>query len=298
MMKKIKLFIAAIFVISNFAFADDLTDSTNNNSSVDETDWREFVSIMKIQRVPRIDVIYGFVNPNYHKDKFSSDFSMTNNAEVRLGFENVRNYRNSEQIFKYNHESFFIGNTREISSNKSQNDIENIQLEAWRFGFGGSSGYGYNLGAMKLALGNYNGINWTKFDFLDKPENLTDRRNLERIGDSFRFGTQTEANITFKFTDNIGISGSYQRAVVFPRHLFWYWAGSEIVRGIGSGLLDKFIKEVGKSSPAAIPVVSFVLENAFNYGFYELRQKNMNWPIDTEPPLAFDSFTIGLSFSF
>ena len=46
------------------------------------------------------------------------------------------------------------------------------------------------------------------------------------------------------------------------------------------------------------PSLSFVLQNALNYGFYELRQKNMNWPIETVAPLAFDSFNIGISLSF
>jgi hypothetical protein len=299
-MKKLLGIIIMLTFTTGFAYSVDLVDSTNMEGRgmfAENGEWTEMFSF-KMERNPRIDLIYGFTSPNYHKDYYSGEFSATNIAELRLGFESFEQYKNSENVFKFNHETFFIGKIQEISTTSDDNNGK-VRTEAWRFGFGRNNGYGYNIGSsMKVALGASNGLSWTKFDFLDNPESPADQKRLDYIGDSFRFGTQTEANITVKFSDNIGISGSYERAVVFPRHLFWYWAGSEIVRGIGSGLLGTFVKEVGKASPEALPIVNFVLQNALNYGFYELRQKNMNWPIETAAPFAFDSFNIGLSVSF
>jgi hypothetical protein len=63
-------------------------------------------------------------------------------------------------------------------------------------------------------------------------------------------------------------------------------------------LLDTFINEVFKSSPAAGPIVNFVLKNALAYGIYELRQEKMNWPFSSEAPLAFDQFKVGVTFIF
>ena len=80
--------------------------------------------------------------------------------------------------------------------------------------------------------------------------------------------------------------------------MFWYWTASELVKGATTGLLGTFINEVGKASPSAVPVVNFVLQNALNYGFYELRQKHMNWPVHTEAPLIFDTFKIGVNVNF
>ena len=299
-MKKLLGILMMLTLTTGFAYSVDLVDSTNiegREMFAENGEWAEMFSF-KMERNPRIDIVYGFTTPKYHKDDYNGEFSGTNNAELRLGFENIKKYNNSENVFKFNHESFFLGKLQELSSTSDENNYK-VAVEAWRFGFGSNNGYGYNIGSsMKVALGASNAIGWTKFDFLDTTVIPEDQKRLDYIGDSFRFGTQTEANITVKLGDNIGISGSYERAVVFPRTLFWYWAGSEIVRGIGSGLISSFVNEVGKASPEALPVVNFILQNALNYGFYELRQKNMNWPIETVAPFAFDSFNVGLSVSF
>jgi hypothetical protein len=96
----------------------------------------------------------------------------------------------------------------------------------------------------------------------------------------------------------IVLEAGYERAIVFERHLFWKWAGSGIIELAANGLLDVFIKEVFKSSPAAGPIVFFVLKSALGYGLYELRQDKMNWPFPSAPPIAFDNIKFGVTFVF
>ncbi|HSL88694.1 MAG TPA: hypothetical protein VK870_05295, partial [Ignavibacteriaceae bacterium] len=116
--------------------------------------------------------------------------------------------------------------------------------------------------------------------------------------ESFRFGTSGEGGLRIQFIDNIAIEAGYERAIVFQRHLFWKWAGSTVIEGTAQGLLDTFINEVFKSSPAAGPIVNFLLKNALAYGIYELRQEKMNWPFSSEAPLTFDQFKVGVTFVF
>jgi len=80
--------------------------------------------------------------------------------------------------------------------------------------------------------------------------------------------------------------------------LFWKWAGSAVIEEVANGLLDVFIKEIFRSSPAAGPIVNFLLKNGLSYGIYELRQEKMNWPFSSAPPLAFDSFRFGITFTW
>jgi hypothetical protein len=96
----------------------------------------------------------------------------------------------------------------------------------------------------------------------------------------------------------IVLEAGYERAVVFERHLFWKWAGSGIIELAANGLLDVFIKEIFKSSPAAGPIVFAVLKSALGYGIYELRQDKMNWPFTSASPIAFDNIKFGVTFIF
>ena len=85
---------------------------------------------------------------------------------------------------------------------------------------------------------------------------------------------------------------------VFPGFKIWYWLLST---GIDRGALmaiDVFVDEVEDASPFAAPIVRFLLEGALQYGFYELRNEEVNWPFETEAPLAYDLFKIGLTTRF
>jgi len=295
-----RIFILLSFVTLLPVFANE-GDSTNSDDDLKfrfRDDWTEIIVWGKYSQ-PRIDLNYGFSNPIYHENVYSGDFSATNLMEIKLGYEIIKKYKNSESVSKYSFNNLFVSNIREVNTKRNDNELEKIRVEAWRFGFNDANGFAYQLGSgMKFALGTSNGIGWTRLEFLDTAVSPTDQASLDYFGDALRFGTQTEANINIKFSENIGLGASYERAVIFPRHMFWYWTASEIVKGAGNGLITTFVNEIGKSSPSAAPIVYFVLQNAFNYGFYELRQKHMNWPVHTEPPMMFDSFKVGLSLNF
>ena len=94
------------------------------------------------------------------------------------------------------------------------------------------------------------------------------------------------------------MEAGFERSIVFERHLFWKWAGSSIIELIAHGLLDAFINKILDSSPAAGPIVSFLLKSALGWGIYELKQDKMNWPFTSEPPIAFDNIKFGVTFVF
>jgi hypothetical protein len=219
--------------------------------------------------------------------------------EIKLGFEISKPLNSSDFIYKYSHSNFSISNTKEYSTKNENLKNNEVKTEAFKFAINSADGYGYRLGSnISLGLGTSGGLVWTKLDFQNPASNPQDQAALDYFGDDIRFGTQTESQINIKFGNHIGLNAAYERSVVFPRTMFWYWAGSEITKGAASGLLNMFIKEIGKSSPEALPVVNIVLNSALNYGFYELRKQNMNWPIDTEAPFLFDSFKIGINANF
>jgi len=130
----------------------------------------------------------------------------------------------------------------------------------------------------------------------DTPLNADDKNTTDLFNKTFRFGSSTEGGIKFQLLKDISIDAGYQRSLIFPRHVFWAWVGSEVVEVAGHWALDRFINEVMRSSPYAGPVVNFVLKNALSYGIYQLRHNEMNWPFNTAAPLSYDQFKFGITF--
>jgi hypothetical protein len=125
-----------------------------------------------------------------------------------------------------------------------------------------------------------------------------DDNTLKLFNDSFRFGTMTEGGIRIRFIPLISVNAGYERAIVFPRHLFWKHVGSMAIEWAGIGAIDFFVREVMDESPAAGPIISFILKNGLSYGMYQLRREKMNWPFDSAEPLTLDTWRFGLTFTF
>jgi len=107
-----------------------------------------------------------------------------------------------------------------------------------------------------------------------------------------------EGGVKLRLVPLVIIDVGFERAIVFRRHLFWKWVGSVALEGMANWGMDAFIDRVLQSSPAAVPVVSFVLKNALSYGVYQLRKDTMNYPFDSEAPLFLDTFKFGATFVF
>ena len=71
-----------------------------------------------------------------------------------------------------------------------------------------------------------------------------------------------------------------------------------MLEGIGYVSIDYFVNEVMDSTPAAAPIINFLLKNGFAYGVYLLEREKMNWPFETETPLTMETFKVGLTFTF
>lgn len=306
-MNKIKLlFVITISFLSTNSFSQlDSTDSAEDwewhwawQDWDDIEDWELDFGFHNTR--PAISLNYGLAKMN-RKD-LQTEFVDPNLLELKLGYiKNIKAWR-TDYIIKHTYKYLFLSNE---SNQLAGTNLKGAEVESnmWRFGFGSSSGYGYKLGE-NSAIIPYNSysLNWSNIDFkypnilTFAPDAEVDILNL--YDESFRFGTSSEGGLRIKVIDNLILDAGYERSIVFQRHLFWKWAGSAIIEGIGQSLLDGFISEVFESSPAAGPIVNFLLKNGLAYGMYELRQKKMNWPFSSEAPIAFDQFKFGVTVVF
>ncbi|HEX9253705.1 MAG TPA: hypothetical protein VF870_15775 [Ignavibacteriaceae bacterium] len=267
----------------------------------DMDDWENWVVDYGFKKSrPAISLQYGLAEMS--RTDIQSQFVDPALLELKLGYIKERSAWQTDNIIKHSYKYLYLSNESNKLAGKEATGTE-IESDMWRFGVGWSSGYGYKLGENAAIIPYYSyTLNWSNINFMDSdvltlvPDPDVEKLNL--YDESFRFGTSAEGGVRVKLIENLMLDAGYERSIVFQRHLFWKWAGSALIEVAAQGLLDSFINEVFKSSPAAGPVVNFLLKNALAYGIYELRQEKMNWPFPSEPPIAYDQFKFGMTFVF
>lgn len=251
-------------------------------------------SLLEIYHSPTISLCYG-LSKNRLKG-LDRSFADPGLAEIRLGFSSKEPEYDPENIFKYEFVYFSVTNiATDLGGESNYNDI---QTDLWRLGLGREDGYGYAWGKSSITLYNSSGIGWSELKVEDDELFPSDSALLSLWDDSFRFGIRREGGLKIQFIPVMSLDAGYERAIVFSRFVFWEALFSMALEDGTQFLLDKFIDQIGDSSPYALPVVSFFLKNGLSYAAYELRKDKMNWPFDSAPPLCSDSFKFGLTFVF
>lgn len=303
-MSTLKLLLSLIIFLGIHSYSQEESDSLTTHEDEecvsDKEDWYEFDfdwerNGFALKGSPSISLSYGQSEIN-HKN-FTKGFADPKLIELKLGYTTLRPSKYSEDILRYKYNNAFLSNYFTKSSGDNSTN-KKIEMDIWRFGFGWAAGYGYELGEASIIPFHSTSMSWSRVKFKDALLDSIDANIAERYNESFRFGTGAEAGIRVQIIPLISIDASYERSIVFERHLFWKWAGSGILEVAAQGMLDHFIKKIGKSSPAALPIISFVLKSALSYGIYELRQEKMNWPFGSASPLSFDQWKVGVTFSF
>jgi len=260
-------------------------DDTNYNFDID----------FHLHGNPTIEMNYGWSNASLNL--FTGKFNKANLAELKLGYTNEHSLSNSESIMKYHNNYFGLSN---ISYKLAKTSVaSNYNSDIWRFAAGWDNGYGYKPG-QKSAIIFYNGGAFTLSNLKTNSvyQNAADSFYLNPFTDGFRFGQKTEGGIKFQIIPQLVFNAGFERMEVYPKLLFWKWAGSAIIEVASQAMLDEFIDKIVDSTPMAAPVISFLLKNGLSYGIYELRKEKMNWPFKTAAPLLADSYKFGVTFIF
>jgi hypothetical protein len=292
-----KKFTLLLFVI--FLFISVSGFSQNKKSNFDWEDWEDWDDNLfdwMDESRPLVELNYG-IGTLKHNDLIGQ-FNEVGELDFKLGYSTIDVFMD-EYILEHS-EKFFFGT---LMANRLHYDLKNLpqdnyNSELLRFGGGRTSGYGYLAGAVSILPYTQSGFVWTKLKEVDPADNTTDQSIMDLYFDTFRFGELGQAGLKLQFGSMVALNSGYEFSVVYSRHLFWYWLGSFALEKGGMALLDRFIDEILDGTPAAGPVLNWILKNAYSYGWFWLRKENMNWPFDTAPPLTYESFKIGLSFTF
>ena len=297
-MKNIYLILITSIIILTPTFLT-AQDSTKTKEDEWAWDWEwddvdEWVSWST--KKPTTSLNYGL--SNISRDDVQESFADNALIELKLGYTSSKTTSYADYIEKLNYNYAFL-NYNSTSLAGGTNDTSEIETKNWQFGLGWSKGYGYKIGSQSAIIPYYSStLSFTEIDFQNDSLNTNDEDIMNRYNGTFRFGSSSEFGVRGQITNLLILEAGYETAAVFEGWLFWKWAGSAVIEVAANGVLDVFIKEVFKSSPAAGPIVFFVLKGALGYGLYELRKGEMNWPFPSAPPVTMDNFKFGMTFTF
>jgi hypothetical protein len=245
-----------------------------------------------------LELSYGIGYPN--QIDFKNEFAPIGNWEMKIGRSEIDKYskKNVELSERYLFFSYLNSTIQSQEITESE-----IQTRSYRFGIGSTDGLGY-YGGSGFSVTPYVGqaFVWTQLDDFSsslKPEEgdttSSDFNILNRYWGTYRFGDRVLYGIKTEISSKVQLDLYYETAVVYPRHLFWNWSGSFILAEAGYGLLSHFLDDYTEQQETFGPVINFVVKSLYLYGYYVLRESDMNWPFNTEAPLRYQILNFGVS---
>jgi hypothetical protein len=291
---RIKLFIILI-LLSSFSFSDLFAQKFNKKFG--NKKFRVNIEFDDDTR-PLMEFNYGLTEVR-HKS-FSDDFAKVGNAEIKLGRRYLENFED-EGITEMKDEFLFFGIN---SLDLKDKNAEGLGFEMINFGFGMKEGLGYEFGIVNVTPYFGGSFTWNKLNMKEFPDTSlglvqqNDLKILDRYNKTFKFGQRVEGGLSIGLNKTLFVDASYQANVVFPKVMTWKHLGSLMIEVIGIGLADSFVEEVRDASPVAAPIINFLLKNGVAYGFYMLQKDKMNYPFNSETPLTYETFKVGVTFVF
>ncbi len=243
---------------------------------------------------PYFEFSYGHAQPM--QKLFEAELAPIGSYEAKIGYSHISPFK--KNILGMD-ERYLFGSYYNPDINYIDSDPTGVTTEAIRFGFGNRLGYGYDLGAVELLPYNQIQYIWTKFDPVDSTGiSKNDQEILDRYAGAYRFGHSGEAGVKLQIAKSFAITGSYEFAVIYPRHIFWPWLGSHIIQDAALGIVSVFSEDIVNASPIFGPIMYFLLKNGVMYAFYQGYRDKMNWPFESETPMTIETFKIGASLTF
>ncbi len=259
-------------------------------------DYYDDAPIFFPEKKPTVSVAFGTQGSIYTAPNTPITFTY---FDASLGYINEQIPFAQNNVFKYGHQYLFLSNQTNVDISLNFNALRGIGSDVWRVGLGSRQGYGYRSGQFSLTPYHGNAAVWTNIHYTNFASvSESEQSILSDLNNAVRFGSITESGVRLGFVEPIALDVSFQRTIVMRRFVFWQWLGSYGLEALSQSLLDGFIREIYKSSPAFAPIMNFALKNSLAYGIYQLRREKMNTPFESEAPIHFDMFRIGLTFSF
>lgn len=287
-----------VMSMSAFAMSSRSHKDDSTNSFMMEVDFNE--------RTPMISLFYGSATPS--REGISGTIEQDMTFGGTLGMEREKAwFRDPSIIQRYSNNVYlWYGQAADAQGVVTPAEGDNPAIAGststnlFRVGLADESGFGYKLGESSnlMFLASNAVLSWTAVTPQSVTSDPTSAQALRDFEGALRFGEAMRPTIEWRVTGPVSIRVGYEWSQIYPRHMFWYWALSQGIEGIADAGATWFAREIGKSSPAAMPIVYFILKNGVAAGFKALRMNQMNWPFTTVAPMNVHMWNVGIGLHF
>lgn len=241
-----------------------------------------------------------FINLNYglsfYDDVSNSKFSNHYQIEGYYGFYRLDDRTKMTNVSRFASDYTFLGN---ISTDFKSFDTpaSGIESDNWRFGFGISDGFVYNLGKnSNFYLIHSSDWVWSRIDVIQKEIIIPERLNI--YDETFRFGNKFSGSMRLQLYEGINLDLEYEHTLVYPAHVVPQWLGMWLFDNITQRWFDYFEPEWVNIFGRQYPWIRFIYKNALSYIIYEFRQDDMYYPFQSANPLSMKTYRIGITYVF
>lgn len=303
-MKHLLAFASLLVLAAAVVVAQDSAATQQKKKSKNDVEWME---LDLGDKTPAISVFYGSGMPS--RDGIAGTFESAMIIGGTLGMERTIEWWRDKDIVAHKGNNLYLwygqGADAQGIITPMSGDVPaqaaTTSSNFFRIGITDESGFGYKLGSS------------SSLTFLVAPATLSwtvvtpqavlagDSASAQGLRDfegGLRFGESMRPAIAFRVAEPVSLRVGYEWSQIYPRHLFWFWLLSQGIEGIADAGATWFAREIGKSSPAAMPIIYFLLRNGVAAGFKALRMNQMNWPFTTEAPLNIQMWNVGVDIHF
>ena len=251
----------------------------------------------KIQNSNLIAVSYGISNLDYpHKDIFS-ELSNIFLLEIRYGFVRIDDdFRASNFAYLASETGYFANHSSHMTIKEFKD--EGKTTDSWQFGFDFTNGYGYNSKMGQSFFIHSGGLGWTVIDFENLGESIAEQRRYDVFDKKFKFGTDFESGLRHYFNKSISLDALYRHSIYFPEFSGWKFLGSYVTELLIQRTIDYYAEDFIPIFPNSFPIINWSAKTLVSYLLYELKRDQMNFPFESEPPINFYTYKIGVSLTF
>ena len=243
---------------------------------------------------PFIEANWGVAQPGYQG--LAQSFASLGVAELKFGFTALDSVRRGVSSLdeRYAFGSYFAEDVSPMTPEEGD-----INTKLGRFGVGNRLGYGWGGKVLTIEMYNQNSINWNSVEAVNYEDlDAESQAVFDRYGDTLRYGQLFEAGVKVNVFRTLSVTAGVEGAIIFPRTVFWEWAGSAALYSAVQGAVQFFTAEITKSSSLLGPLLNFGLKSAVSAAYYYVSRDDMNWPFDSETPLTMESAKLGLTLDF
>ncbi len=235
---------------------------------------------------PNVQISYGFPELNLHNaDKLKLDALY----KLSVGLKRLKfTAEDSGRRIADYAEPYLFGSF----APRTNSSVGNTSF--WNVGFGSRDGYAYRFQNANLTLFVKSSYSWSQIDINADSA----REGYQRFSSGVKFGRSVGTGLDFQFLTRYSLGLGLEENHRFAAYVFPKSFTASFIQFALHKLSNAVFHPVISSNAMLFPVLHVLMHNAINFVLYELRQKNMYWPLKSEAPLVIRSTQVRFSMFF